>query len=42
MSTPWGIEFNEDVSELGGNIREVLVSQDKDVILFSVGWGEDH
>ena len=37
MSTPWSIEFNQDMTELLNNVREVSISQDKDVVLFSVG-----
>lgn len=35
VATPWGIEFNENVSELLCDFGEVVVSEDQDIAFFS-------
>jgi hypothetical protein len=40
MSTPWSIEFNKNMAELRCDAREIVISQDEDVIFFSITSGK--
>ena len=41
MAAPWGIEFNEDVGELFGDLGEVFVSEDQDIAFFGPSEGAE-